>query len=128
MDSLVLRTPARLHFGLIDMNGEIGRIDGGVGLALDSPQTLIEAKKSNGITVACKEEPEMIPRIAEALTAVSEHYDLGGIDLNVRERPLPHVGLGSATQALVGAAYAFCKLYAPVTTVAHVIFVVDLGV
>ena len=67
MDSLVLRTPARLHFGLIDMNGEIGRIDGGVGLALDSPQTLIEAKKSNGITASCMEEPEMVPRIVEAL-------------------------------------------------------------
>lgn len=111
MESLVLSTPARVHFGLIDMNGEIGRIDGGVGLALDSPHTLIEAKKSDDITVDCKDEPEMIPRIVEALTTVREHYDLGGIDLNVKERPLPHVGLGSATQALVGAAYAICKLY-----------------
>ena len=46
MESLVISTPARLHFGLIDMNGKIGRIDGGVGLALDSPHTLIEAKKA----------------------------------------------------------------------------------
>ena len=33
MEHIVLNTPSRLHFGLIDMNGEIGRIDGGVGLA-----------------------------------------------------------------------------------------------
>ena len=111
MESLVISTPARLHFGLIDMNGKIGRIDGGVGLALDSPHTLIEAKKANDIRVECKDEPEMIDRIVEALEAVRERYGLGGVDLNVKERPLPHVGLGSATQALVGAACAFCKLY-----------------
>ncbi|HQO78947.1 MAG TPA: hypothetical protein PLG17_10610 [Thermodesulfobacteriota bacterium] len=29
MNRIVLDSPARLHFGLIDMNGEIGRIDGG---------------------------------------------------------------------------------------------------
>ena len=104
MESLVISTPARLHFGLIDMNGKIGRIDGGVGLALDSPHTLIEAKKANDIRVECKDEPEMIDRIVEALEAVRERYGLGGVDLNVKERPLPHVGLGSATQALVGAA------------------------
>lgn len=111
MDSLVISTPARLHFGLIDMNGQIGRIDGGVGLALDSPHTLIEAKKEDDIKVECKDDPEMIDRIEVALKEVREYYDLGGIDLNVRARPLPHVGLGSATQTLVGAAHAFCMLY-----------------
>ena len=35
MKRIEITTPARLHFGLIDMNGELGRVDGGVGLALD---------------------------------------------------------------------------------------------
>ena len=30
MKRVVLSTPARLHFGLVDMNGELGRIDGGI--------------------------------------------------------------------------------------------------
>ena len=29
IERVVISTPARLHFGLIDMNGEIVRIDGG---------------------------------------------------------------------------------------------------
>jgi len=93
------------------MNGEIGRIDGGVGLALASPHTKIEAKKADKITAECKSEPAMIQRIVNALSAVQRQFDLGGIHLDVLERPLPHVGMGSATQALVGAASAYCTLY-----------------
>lgn len=111
MDKLVITTPARLHLGLIDMNGEIGRIDGGVGLAIADPHTKIEATRADKITAECKPEPAMVERIVTALEAVKQKYDLGGIHLDVLERPLPHVGMGSATQALVGAAKAYCSLY-----------------
>ena len=111
MERLVISTPSRLHFGLIDMNGEIGRIDGGVGLSLDYPHTIIEAKKGGGIQAECREEPAMVGRLETALEAVRKAYGLGGVDLDIRARPLPHVGLGSATQTLVGAAQAYCLLY-----------------
>jgi len=111
MDRIVINTPARLHFGLIDMNGEIGRIDGGIGLALESPHTTIEAKRADGIRAECKDDPEVIGRLETALNAVCSHYGFPGAEVNVHERPLPHVGLGSATQAMVGAAHAVCLLY-----------------
>ena len=34
---LVINTPSRLHFGLIDLNGDYGRIDGGSGVSLTDP-------------------------------------------------------------------------------------------
>jgi beta-ribofuranosylaminobenzene 5'-phosphate synthase len=108
---VIVTTPARLHFGLIDMNGEIGRIDGGVGLALESPHTVIEAMPSKGIQVDCRDEPGMVDRVKDALENVCTAYGLDGAYVNVKERPLPHVGLGSATQALVGAAHAACRLH-----------------
>ncbi len=111
MNRIVLSTPARLHFGLIDMNGEIGRIDGGIGLSLESPHTLIEATKADDIQAECKDEPEIIARVVEAVQKVCGRYGIGGAHVNVSERPLPHVGLGSATQTLVGAAHAVCMLY-----------------
>ena len=111
MKRIVIKTPARLHFGLIDMNGEIGRIDGGVGLALESPHTVIEAIKADEIQVEFEQDPEIVDRLKIALKAVCDNYHLAGAYVNVRERPLPHVGLGSATQALVGAAHAVCLLY-----------------
>ena len=111
MKRVIVTTPARLHFGLIDMNGESGRIDGGVGLAVESPHTVIEATLSHAIHVDCRDEPEIVDRVKVALEEVRTTYGLGGARVNVQERPLPHVGLGSATQTLVGAAHAVCRLY-----------------
>ncbi|MDG6251663.1 chorismate pyruvate-lyase family protein, partial [Methanocalculus sp.] len=34
---VIVDTPSRLHIGLIDLNGSIGRVDGGVGITLDRP-------------------------------------------------------------------------------------------
>ena len=34
VNRVVIQTPSRLHIGLLDLNGEIGRIDGGLGLGL----------------------------------------------------------------------------------------------
>ena len=100
-----------MHFGLIDMNGEIGRIDGGLGLALELPHTSIEAVKADRIQVKCPDEPTFEERVQIAAKKVCDKYGIRGVAINVLERPLPHVGLGSATQALVGAAVAICKLY-----------------
>lgn len=111
MRSIRISTPARLHFGLIDMNGERGRVDGGVGLALESPHTVIDAEKSADLTVAYPDEPEIEERVITGLEAVRQKYDLGAARVRIVERPLPHVGLGSATQTLLGAAHALCRLY-----------------
>ncbi len=111
MNKVVLTTPARLHFGLLDLNGEIGRIDGGVGLALESPHTLVEAEKADRITAECGDEPEITERVVTAMEAVRKHFDLGGAHVNIRARPLAHVGMGSATQTLLGAGHALCRLY-----------------
>lgn len=111
MDRIKISTPARLHFGLIDMNGECGRIDGGVGLALESPHTVIEARRAAELEVQCPSEPEFEDRVLEALTIVRDSLRLDNVAIKIAERPLPHVGLGSATQSLVGATYAFCRLF-----------------
>ena len=111
MNRVVIQTPARLHFGLIDMNGELGRIDGGVGLALESPHTTIEATRSESIQAECPCEPGILDRLAATAERVCAHFELPGVRVRVQERPLPHLGLGSATQTLVGAAIATTRLY-----------------
>lgn len=100
-----------MHFGLIDMNGEIGRIDGGVGLALEFPHTTVEVKKSDTIQVDCSSEPAIIDRLKEAAKNVCDHYRIPGAHITVLERPLAHVGLGSATQTFLGAAHGICMLH-----------------
>ncbi len=49
MNAITVTTPSRLHFSLIDLNGEIWRIDGGFGVALQNPnfKILIERSKQS---------------------------------------------------------------------------------
>ena len=111
MNRIVIQTPSRLHIGLLDLNGEIGRIDGGIGLALETPHTSVEAIKANEVKVECASEPAIEGRLLTATKAVCDHYKLPGARINVLRRPFPHVGLGSATQTLVGASQAICLLH-----------------
>ena len=43
---VAVKTPARLHSGLIDLNGDLGRLYGGLGVAIDHPNTVLEVEKS----------------------------------------------------------------------------------
>ena len=46
-----ITTPCRIHMTLIDMNGEIGRVDGGAGLTLSSPNIKITAEEAEGVSI-----------------------------------------------------------------------------
>ena len=111
MNSLNVTAPSRLHFGLLDMNGQIGRIDGGVGLALDAPHTSLELSKADSVVVSCETDTGEISRLHSAAASVCNHYGFPGVEVVIVQRPRPHVGLGSATQMLVGASLAICRLY-----------------
>ena len=48
---MIIRTPSRLHMSLFDMNGSYKRIDGGIGLALQDPQFVLECEETEkGVT------------------------------------------------------------------------------
>ncbi len=74
MDEFVIQTPARLHFGLLDLNGGLGRIDGGIGLALEQPRTVISARRSDKIEAYCPMERAIEERLNEAVRKVSARF------------------------------------------------------
>jgi len=41
---VVVKTPARLHLGILDTGGDLGRKYGGIGLAIESPNVLVSAE------------------------------------------------------------------------------------
>lgn len=45
-----IKTPCRLHFSLIDLNGSLNRVDGGVGLTLEKPNFTIEVLDRESLT------------------------------------------------------------------------------
>ena len=61
---MIIETPSRLHMTLIDLNGTIGRIDGGVGLTIKKPKLVLEAKpQDEGIDIFFKESQKLNEKI-----------------------------------------------------------------
>ncbi len=46
-----VKTPARLHLGLIDLRGDLGRVFGGLGVGIDHPSVVLEAQESKELLV-----------------------------------------------------------------------------
>ncbi|AEH61803.1 beta-ribofuranosylaminobenzene 5'-phosphate synthase family [Methanosalsum zhilinae DSM 4017] len=102
-----ITSPSRLHLGLIDLNAEFGRVDGGAGITLDYPCIRIVAEKSD--TLEVHDGSHLKNKMKQAADSVLKGR--GGICIHVEEDVLSHVGLGSGTQAALCAAMAACRLY-----------------
>ena len=46
-DTVFVEAPARLHFGMLDLRGALGRRFGGIGVAIPSPSLLLQASLSH---------------------------------------------------------------------------------
>lgn len=102
--------PSRLHIALIDLNGSLGRVDGGIGIAVEEPRTVIEVRHSSRLEVrGC--EGEMVERIRYAATAILRHLGLPvSAEIILHSTMSQHKGLGSGTSVALSVAYALCRL------------------
>lgn len=103
---LRIRTPSRLHMTLIDMNGSLGRVDGGIGITLEEPSIVLEARPAD--TVQVSGDPELNERMRKACETISPGR---GIELTIKKSYWNHIGLGSGTQAALAAGMAMSELY-----------------
>lgn len=100
---VTVKTPSRIHLGMIDLNGSLGRIYGSIGLALDMPSVVLEAKKSDSLEVR-GEDRERVGEIVEAF--IKAHSLDAGVEIDVKQTIPGHVGLGSGTQLSLAVASA----------------------
>lgn len=100
-------SPSRLHLTLIDLNAELGRVDGGAGIALESPCLEISATEDDTIEVFG--DPFLAGRMRKAAEALLPAGK--GIRLHINDSLPGHVGLGSGTQAALSTAAAVNKIY-----------------
>ncbi len=110
--SVRIETPARLHLGLLDMNGELGRLYGSIGVAIERPNVVLEADLQNtgGVNDLVVEGLEQERLIAYARSFLA-HYPLPGrVHLNLRSNIPAHVGLGSGTQLALATGTALARL------------------
>jgi beta-RFAP synthase len=87
--------PARLHLGFLDLNGDLGRLFGSIGLAIDRPATEIVLAPARAFRAEGPDHVRalaILRRYAEALSPGTAYQ------LDVRSVIPPHSGLGSGTQ------------------------------
>ncbi|VVB88169.1 Beta-ribofuranosylaminobenzene 5'-phosphate synthase [uncultured archaeon] len=104
---LKITAGSRLHITLIDMNASIGRVDGGIGLTLDSPVISLTAEKSDILEITgISEHIERMKNSAMKLLP-----DGAGIRISIEKDYPSHTGLGSGTQASLAAGTAVNMIY-----------------
>src|SRR5207245_240624 len=117
-----VEAPARLHFGVLDLRGDLGRRFGGMGAAVPAPSLLLEARSAPELRA---EGPDATRALEFARRFASHH----GIDARLHfclHRTIPaHAGLASGTQLALAEAAAFARLPPPdrreVERVAHLV-------
>src|SRR5438093_1335088 len=106
--SVFVEAPSRLHFGVLDLRGRLGRCFGGLGAAIPCPSLLIEARPAVGVTA---EGPDADRALEFAARFLSYHGLSRGVHL-VLHRTIPsHAGLGSGTQLGLAVARGVAELY-----------------
>ena len=92
--ALRVTAPARLHLGFLDLNGDLGRRFGSIGLSLDQPATQLTISKASE-TKASGPEHE---RVLKLLNSFASAAGSGHYAVTVEEAIPAHAGLGSGTQ------------------------------
>ena len=97
-------TAARLHFGFQNLSLAHERLYGGVGLALEEPQLVVEAEAADELDC---DDPAAEPYARRVL----DMLDVRGAKVRVRERFPRHVGLGSGTQLALSTLIAVARAH-----------------
>src|SRR5206468_537165 len=123
-EALFVEAPARLHFGVLDLRGDLGRRFGGIGAAVPAPSLLLEARLAADLRA---EGPDADRALAFARRFAAHH----GLDLRVHfcvHRSIPaHAGLGSGTQLGLAVARASAELAGLPTDITALAQAVDRG-
>jgi beta-ribofuranosylaminobenzene 5'-phosphate synthase len=107
-DCVFVEAPARLHFGVLDLRGSLGRWFGGIGAAAPAPTILVSARRADTLEVNGIDAD----RAADFADRVLAHYGVKGGACVCVHRTLPqHAGLGSGTQLALAVGRAVAELH-----------------
>lgn len=118
-NSVIIRVPARLHLGFLDLSGDAARRFGSLGLPLSEPETVVSLSRAHENSA---DGPDCA-RAAEHLQRLSQHLGIRTPHRLLVERAIPrHAGLGSGTQIAIAVAAALRTLHKlPLDTAADAI-------
>jgi beta-ribofuranosylaminobenzene 5'-phosphate synthase len=106
--SVFVEAPARLHFGVLDLRGRLGRCFGGLGAAIPSPSLLLEVQRAERIS---GEGPDSDRAVEFARRWFAYQGMEPGAHCIVHRAIPSHSGLGSGTQLGMAVARALAELH-----------------
>lgn len=105
---VVVEAPARLHFGMLDLRGELGRRYGGIGASVASPSTRLVLRAARELWVTGDDSA----RVSELAQRCLEYFGIDGSTRIEIVHAIPqHAGLGSGTQLALAVARGLTELY-----------------
>jgi beta-ribofuranosylaminobenzene 5'-phosphate synthase len=107
-DSITVTVPARLHLGFLDLNGELGRRFGSIGLALSALRTRVTVSAATRAHVAGPDSERARRHVETNCDALGLR---GAHRVDIAEAIPSHAGLGSGTQLALALAVALRKLH-----------------
>lgn len=108
-DSIVrVEAPARLHFGMFDLGGSLGRRFGGIGAGMFGPSLLVEMVRADAVEAEGPSAERAADFARQCLAAMGVR---GGVRILVRRAIPGHSGLGSGTQLALSVARGIAELY-----------------
>lgn len=105
--SLFVEASARLHFGVLDLRGSLGRRFGGLGASVPEPSLLLEAAPAPRLAA---EGPDAGRAMEFARRFMACHQLSTGARLTIHRSIPAHSGLGSGTQLGLAVARALADL------------------
>lgn len=108
MKGIRIEAPARLHMGMFDLGGSLGRCFGGIGAAISRPRFILEARRSERVTAEGPSAARVIEFAGRYLAANGIH---SGASFRIEQDIPAHVGLGSGTKIGLAVAQALAALY-----------------
>jgi beta-ribofuranosylaminobenzene 5'-phosphate synthase len=107
--SIFVEAPARLHFGVLDLRGDLGRRFGGLGAGIPQPSLLLEVAPASELIA---EGPDAARAREFARRFLGHHGIDAGARLTIHRQIPAHSGLGSGTQLGMAVARALAELHA----------------
>jgi beta-ribofuranosylaminobenzene 5'-phosphate synthase len=107
--SVFVETSARLHFGLLDLGGVLGRRFGGIGTSAPGPTLLVSARHAGTLEVA-GDDSGRAEQFARRFLAGMGSGEQSGAHIAVHRSLPAHAGLGSGTQLALAVGRALAEL------------------
>lgn len=122
-----VKAPARLHLGQIDLNGDLGRKFGGIGVALEGAAVELIAHRAKDLQISGV-RGELKATATMWCRQYLQYLQLeGGAHIEVKQTIPLHVGLGSGTQTALALAFALACLYRKKISLRELAQVTDRG-